>query len=163
MPLGLLQRTIQRGPFFILCSKMALPSVLALLLVASAGVSADAEVTMFANGSLSSFGLTTACELSLYDSVDCDPGVSSLATSSYGGSLDNDTLTSLVCQSACGTSIAQLRDSVETSCGSTAELVPGMTFLALVDQVWSNWNSSCFTDPTTGDNCNGISTLFPVP
>ncbi|KAJ5874990.1 uncharacterized protein N7529_003420 [Penicillium soppii] len=122
---------------------MALPSVLALLLVASAGVSADAEVTMFANGSLSSFGLTTACELSLYNSVDCDPGVSSLATSSYGGSLDNDTLTSL------------------TSCGSTAELVPGMTFLALVDQVWSNWNSSCFTDPTTGDNCNDVIAAFP--
>jgi hypothetical protein len=118
---------------------------------------------MFSNGSLSSLGLITACELSLYGSIDCDPRVSSLATSSYGGSLDNDTLTSLVCRSACGTSIAQLRDSVETSCGSTAALVPGMTFLALVDQVWSNWNASCFTDPTSGDNCNGISTLFPVP
>ncbi|RLL95511.1 hypothetical protein CFD26_104582 [Aspergillus turcosus] len=138
---------------------MVLAGVLALLLAASAGV--NAGVTMFTNGSLSSMGLTSACELSLYNSIDCDPGVSALATGSYGGSLNNATLTSLVCQSACGTSIAQLHDSVAASCGTTAALVPGMSFLALVDQVWSNWNQTCFTDPTTGDNCNDVIAAFP--
>ncbi|KAL4756310.1 LysM peptidoglycan-binding domain-containing protein [Aspergillus foveolatus] len=140
---------------------MVLPGVLALLLAASAGVNADAGVTMFPNGSLSSLGLTEACELSLYNSIDCDPGVSALATSSYGGSLNNATLASLVCQATCGTSIAQLHDSVVTSCGTTESLIPGMSFLALVDQVWSNWNQSCLTDPTTGDNCNDIIAAFP--
>lgn len=135
---------------------MVLADVLALLLAASVGVNADAGVSMFTNGSLSSLGLPSACEQSLYNSIDCDPGVSALATSSYGGSLNNATLTSLVCQSACGTSIAQLHGSVAASCGTTAALVPGMPFLALVDQVWSNWNQTCFTDPTTGDNCNGM-------
>lgn len=135
---------------------MIFTGVLALLLAVSAGVNADAGVTMFTDGSLSSLGLSSACELSLYSSIDCDPGLSSLATSSYGGSLDNATLTSLVCQSACGASIAQLHDSVAANCGTTAALVPGISFLALVDQVWSNWNQTCFTDLTTGDNCNGI-------
>ena len=82
--------------------------------------------------------------------------MSALATSSYGGSLNNATLTSLVCQSACEASIAQLHDSVAASCGTTAALVPSMPFLAMVDQIGTNWNQSCFTDPTTGDNCNGI-------
>ncbi|OQE08182.1 hypothetical protein PENVUL_c010G01802 [Penicillium vulpinum] len=140
---------------------MVLPGVLALLLMGFAGVNADAGVAMFINGSLSSLGLTPACELSLYNSIECDPGVSSLATSSYGGSVDNATLTSLVCQSTCGTSIAQLHDSVAASCSTTAELVPGMPFLALVDQVWSNWNATCFTDPTASGNCNDIIAAFP--
>ncbi|KAF7122739.1 hypothetical protein CNMCM5793_000849 [Aspergillus hiratsukae] len=140
---------------------MVLPGVLALLLAASAGVNADAGVTMFPSGSLSSLGLTSACESPLYNSIDCDPGVSALVTSSYGGSLNNATLTSLVCQSTCEASIAQLHDSVAASCGTTAALVPGMPFLALVDQVWSNWNQTCFTDPTTGDNCNDVIAAFP--
>lgn len=134
---------------------MIFTGVLAVLLAASTGVNADAGVTMFTSGSLSSLGLSSACELSLYNSIDCDPGVSFLATSSYGGSLNNATLTSLVCQSACEKSIAQLHDSVAANCGTNAALVPGMSFLALVDQTWSNWNQTCFTDPTTGDNCNG--------
>ncbi|PYH48037.1 LysM peptidoglycan-binding domain-containing protein [Aspergillus saccharolyticus JOP 1030-1] len=70
------------------------------------------------------------------------------------GNRYNATLTTLLCASSCEASLAQLHDSVSASCGSSAELIPGMSFLALVDQVWSSWNHSCFADPTTGENCN---------
>lgn len=141
---------------------MVLAGVLALLLVTSVSVNADVGVSMFTNGSLSSLSLPSACELSLYNSIDCDPGVLVLVTSSYGGSLNNATLTSLVCQSACRTSITQLHDSMAANCGTTAALIPGVPFLTLVNQVWSNWNQTCFTNPTINDNYNSIKTLFPV-
>lgn len=116
-----------------------------------------AGISMFSNGSLSSFGLTSACEQALYQNILCDDAVSSLSTDTYVGSFDNSTLTALVCDAGCEASIAQLHDAVAAGCGTTAGLVPGLPFLGLVDQLWSNWNQSCFTDPTTGENCNGES------
>ncbi|KAE8150987.1 hypothetical protein BDV25DRAFT_171767 [Aspergillus avenaceus] len=58
-------------------------------------------------------------------------------------------------------SIAKFHSSVLASCGESAELVPGLPFLGLVDQVWSNWNQSCFVDPDTGKNCNDVIAAFP--
>lgn len=116
-----------------------------------------AGISMFSNGSLSGFGLTSACEEALYQNIYCDDAVSSLSTDTYVGSFDNSTLTALVCDAGCEATIAQLHDAVAASCGTTAELVPGLPFLGIVDQLWSNWNQSCFTDPITGENCNGES------
>jgi len=116
---------------------------------------AFAGFSMFPNGTLSSMDLTSACESALYQTVYCDDATSSLMTSSYIGSFDNSTLTALVCDTGCEISIAQLHDSVLASCGEATDLVPGLPFLGLVDMLWSNWNQSCFVDPTTGDNCNG--------
>ncbi|PMD34386.1 carbohydrate-binding module family 50 [Hyaloscypha variabilis F] len=117
---------------------------------------AFAGFSMFPNGTLSSMDLTSACESALYQTVYCDDATSSLMTSSYIGSFDNSTLTALVCDTGCESSIAQLHDSVLASCGEATDLVPGLPFLGLVDMLWSNWNQSCFVDPTTGDNCNDL-------
>ncbi|KAL4973054.1 hypothetical protein BDW66DRAFT_162375 [Aspergillus desertorum] len=91
------------------------------------------SVSMFPNGTLSGLGLSAACE----DALTGDAAT-----------------TALVCAASCEASIAQLHDSVSASCGSSAELIPGMSYLDLVNQLWSSWNQSCFTDPTTGVNCN---------
>ncbi|RAH47432.1 LysM peptidoglycan-binding domain-containing protein [Aspergillus brunneoviolaceus CBS 621.78] len=112
------------------------------------------EVSMFQNGSLASLGLTTTCEEALYQSVACDPAISSLTSDDYLGSFDNATLTALVCASSCEKSIKQLQSSVLTGCGDEAGLIPGLPFVGLVDMLWANWNQSCFMDPTTGENCN---------
>ncbi|PWY73017.1 hypothetical protein BO70DRAFT_297465 [Aspergillus heteromorphus CBS 117.55] len=111
-------------------------------------------LSMFPNGSLSGLDLSSACEDALSQKIYCDETVSSLITDDYIGSFDNSTLTALVCASSCGSSIAELHESVSASCGTTADLIPGISFLALVDELWSNWNQSCITDPTTGENCN---------
>lgn len=117
-------------------------------------------VMMFPNGTLSGLDLSSTCEDALYQTVDCDDNISSLFTDGYIGSFDNVTMTSLVCAASCEASIAMMYDSVSTSCGDSAELIPGMSYLALVNQLWSNWNQSCFVDPTTGENCNGEDTLI---
>lgn len=117
---------------------------------------------MFPNGSLASLGLDSACETVLYETIYCDDETAELMTSSYLGSLDNATLTSSVCDSGCGTSLAQLHDDVATNCGAGAEFVDGLAYLDLVDMLWSNWNQSCFVDPDSGDNCNGKHSLNRV-
>jgi hypothetical protein len=113
---------------------------------------------MFPNGTLSGLGLSTTCENTLYQTINCDGNVSSLVTGDYIGSFDNSTLTSLVCAESCEASISQMHDSVLANCGASAEYVTGMSYLALVDELWSGWNQSCFVDPTTGENCNGTYT-----
>ncbi|RAH75318.1 uncharacterized protein BO66DRAFT_433398 [Aspergillus aculeatinus CBS 121060] len=109
---------------------------------------------MFPNGTLSGSGLSSPCENPLYQTLDCNDAVSLIDTDDYSDSLDNATLTALICASSCEASIAQLHDSVSAKCGSSAELIPGMSFRVLVGQFWSSWNQSCFVDPKTGENCN---------
>ena len=74
-------------------------------------------------------------------------------------SLNLPVLYDTVCDAGCGSSLVQLHDNVAASCGQTANLIPGLPVLGLVDMLWSNWNQSCFVDPTTGDNCNGKRSL----
>lgn len=114
-----------------------------------------AGVAMFPNGTLSGLDLSSACETALYSTVDCDDNISSLITNDYIGSFDNATTTASVCAASCETSITNMYNSVLSSCGVSAELTQGMTYLSLINQLWSNWNQSCFVDPTTGQNCNG--------
>jgi hypothetical protein len=110
---------------------------------------------MFSNDTLSGLGLSSSCEQSLSQKIYCDDAVSFMNSNSYAGNFDNSTLTALVCADECDASIADLHDAVAINCGASAAYMPGLTFLSLVDQVWSNWNKTCFVDPTTGQNCNG--------
>ncbi|KGO45809.1 Peptidoglycan-binding Lysin subgroup [Penicillium expansum] len=119
-----------------------------------------ARVAFFPNGTLSGLGLSSTCEDALYATVDCDDEISSVMTDGYIGSLDNETLTDLICASTCEASIAELYDSVSTSCGDSAELIAGISYLSLIGQVWSSWNQSCFVDLTTGQNCNDVIAKF---
>ena len=112
-------------------------------------------VAMFSNGTLSTQGLSTACENALYQTVDCDDTISSLVTNDYIGSFDNSTTTNSVCSSTCEASIVELYDLVSINCGISAEFVSGVSYLSLINQLWSGWNQSCFTDPESGENCNG--------
>ncbi|KAH8696451.1 hypothetical protein BGW36DRAFT_297138 [Talaromyces proteolyticus] len=120
-----------------------------------------AGISIFPNGSLSNLNLTPNCENSLYQKVNCDGSISILGSSSYVGSFDNSTLTALICDAGCGSSISDLHNAVSANCGNTVGLIPGLPFLGLVDMFWSNWNQSCFVDPTTNKNCNDVIAAFP--
>lgn len=117
-------------------------------------------ISLFPNGSLSGVGLTSACETALYLEINCPSATLSLMTTSYVGSFNNATTTTEVCAASCGTAIAKLQQNISMSCGPTAGLLPGLPFVGLVDLFWSNWNQSCFNDPSTGNNCNGKNEAF---
>jgi hypothetical protein len=118
--------------------------------------------SMFPNGNLSRLNLTPACETALYQTIHCADETSTLMTGMYVGSFENQTTTTLVCDSSCETSITHLHENVALSCGESSELITGLPFLGLVDLLWNNWNQSCFIDPVTGDNCNGTIISFSV-
>ncbi|EDN91369.1 hypothetical protein SS1G_00772 [Sclerotinia sclerotiorum 1980 UF-70] len=123
--------------------------------------------SIFSSGSLSSLNLTSTCEAALYQTVYCDDDTSSLLTDGYVDSFDNSTEEALFCDAGCESSIAKLHDSVLAACGDTEGLLEGLPFLGIVDEFWSNWNQSCFTDPTTGENCNAafsnVTDLSDIP
>ncbi|KAL4962771.1 uncharacterized protein BDV14DRAFT_202405 [Aspergillus stella-maris] len=116
---------------------------------------------MFPNVSLSTIGLDPSCKAALYQTVNCADQTASLMTDGYIGSFNNDTITAQVCSAGCEASIAKLHQTIDSTCGSSASLVPGLPFLDMLDLLWGNWNQSCFVNPTTGKNCNDIIAAFP--
>lgn len=110
---------------------------------------------LFPDGSLAGVGLDSACESSLYTNISCDAAASALLAPGYLGSFDNSTLTESVCSTSCETSIGNLADKIAEACADTPNLVDGVPFKGIIDTLWGNWNQSCFTDPDTGENCNG--------
>ncbi|EXL66142.1 hypothetical protein FOPG_17668 [Fusarium oxysporum f. sp. conglutinans race 2 54008] len=78
------------------------------------------------------------------------------------GHIDSDdpAVTKMVCSKACGSSIGHMRTKVASACGSE-EMIPGMSYVNLVDKFWSSWNQSCFSDPKTGKYCNDVIASFP--
>lgn len=126
-----------------------------LLGLAVAARLADAAgLAMFPQGYLASSGLSTTCETTLYQSVNCPQEASDLMSDGYIDS-DDQSVTDLVCRPVCGSSIGHMRSKVASACGSE-EFVPGMSYVSLVDKFWSSWNQSCFSDPKTGKNCNSM-------
>ncbi|KAM5529504.1 hypothetical protein BFJ69_g16583 [Fusarium oxysporum] len=125
----------------------------------AAKVADAAGLAMFPQGYLADRGLSSTCEATLYQSVNCPEEASDLMTDGYIDSGD-PAVPKLVCGKVCGGSIGHMRTKVASACGAE-ELVPGMSYVSLVDQFWSSWNQSCFSDPKTGENCNGVIAAFP--
>ncbi|KAI1014460.1 hypothetical protein LB504_012235 [Fusarium proliferatum] len=116
-------------------------------------------LAMFPQGSLSSAGLPSVCEATLYQSINCADETADLAANGY---LDNDdpAVTKLVCRATCGGAIGHMRTKVASACG-TGEMVPGMSFVNMVDKLWSSWNQTCFASPKTGEFCHDVIAAFP--
>lgn len=110
-------------------------------------------LAMFPQGSLSSAGLSSVCEATLYQSINCADETADLAANGYLDS-DDPAVTKLVCRSTCGSAIGHMRTKVASACG-TEEMVPGMSYVHMVDKLWGSWNQTCFTDPKTGEFCHG--------
>ncbi|EXK26097.1 hypothetical protein FOMG_17320 [Fusarium oxysporum f. sp. melonis 26406] len=118
-----------------------------------------AGLAMFPQGYLASSGLPSTCEATLYQTVSCPDEASDLMTEGHIDS-DDPAVTKMVCSKACGSSIGHMRTKVASACGSE-EMIPGMSYVNLVDKFWSSWNQSCFSDPKTGKYCNDVIASFP--
>ncbi|KAI6747886.1 hypothetical protein FGRA07_09493 [Fusarium graminearum] len=116
-------------------------------------------LTMFRQGSLSGAGLPSVCEATLYQTMNCADQTADLAVNGYLDS-DDPAVTKLVCRAACGGAIGHMRTKIASACGDE-EMVPGMSFVYMVNNLWSNWNQACFTDPKTGEFCHDVIAAFP--
>lgn len=98
-------------------------------------------------------GLPGACRASLTRLVKCDRYTEIFLQHSYRGPLHNKTLTDSVCDESCGHSLQNWFDGVATHCQGYNVSLSAPTKLG--GQIWSGWNETCLTDPTTGEYCNG--------
>ncbi|KAF7180792.1 hypothetical protein CNMCM7691_010083 [Aspergillus felis] len=79
--------------------------------------------SIYTSSGLEDADLPRACKNSLAERIKCDPHLSSMMQLSYHGSLDNDTLTDLVCDASCEASLQQWYNSVERNCAGY--IMPG--------------------------------------
>jgi hypothetical protein len=112
-----------------------------------------AGFAMFPQGSMTNRGLSSSCEATLYQTVRCPEEAANLVAP--GNTIADDAaLLESVCHKTCGGSIGHQSSKVALACG-TEEFFSGITYVSLIDQLWSSWNKTCVTDPKTGKNCNG--------
>lgn len=117
--------------------------------------------SIYTSSGLEDADLPRACKNSLAERIKSDPHLSSMMELSYHGSLDNDTLTDLVCDASCEASLRQWYNSVERNC--VCYMMPGgsppVVFGA---RMWAGFNETCSKDKGTGEYCNGIPNMSPV-
>lgn len=95
--------------------------------------------------------ISQQCISALEATISCDPY---LRTSVLGDSisfLDTATLDSL-CTSTCGTSLAKYHQTVQSACGQGPELWQGTPATLYGDQIWAQYNITCFKD-SKGQYC----------
>ncbi|RDW72346.1 LysM peptidoglycan-binding domain-containing protein [Aspergillus mulundensis] len=110
--------------------------------------------------SFSDSGLPEDCEKALYAEIYCDDYVQELSEPVYHGSLGDESFTNSVCASSCGDSLRNFHDNVVAKCGTSAEALPGVPALSVVDAVWSGWNETCLR-ASNGSFCNDILVTYP--
>ncbi|KAK3302812.1 uncharacterized protein B0T15DRAFT_371689, partial [Chaetomium strumarium] len=114
-----------------------------------------------AQDTLAGFGLSSACELVLYQPISCDPYVKTLGSKAYHGSPGDKAFTDTVCSATCSTALGVARRRITTACAATPNLFPGYPVIAVIDSVVSGWNETCLKD-TDGEYCNAKIEAFPA-
>ncbi|KAI0383271.1 hypothetical protein F5Y04DRAFT_278977 [Hypomontagnella monticulosa] len=113
-------------------------------------------------GQFSGLGLASACEQTLYQTINCDAYVADLGQKVYHGSLGNDSLTDSVCADTCQTALATARTNISDTCASTPNLFEGYPVSALIDSIQTGWNETCLRDIKTSKYCNDIMASWNV-
>ncbi|CAG8905451.1 unnamed protein product [Penicillium egyptiacum] len=110
--------------------------------------------SIYSSTSLEEIDLPDACKTSLTAKIKCDTYLGSMMSRSWHGSLNNDTLTDLVCDTSCGESLSEWFTVVQNNCGgynisgSPPELYGG--------RIWAGYNETCSKDKDTDEYCNDI-------
>ncbi|KAL2752051.1 glycoside hydrolase family 55 protein [Sodiomyces alcalophilus JCM 7366] len=94
------------------------------------------------------------CKMALTGLIKCHDEVEDFQSPRYRGSLENATLTDLVCQSSCGESLSSWVSVVQRVCSADAT-GDGPPILHGA-RMYAGWNETCLLDPTTGRNCNDV-------
>ncbi|PGH27695.1 hypothetical protein AJ80_00710 [Polytolypa hystricis UAMH7299] len=104
--------------------------------------------------------LPGSCITALTATIKCHDTVFSFWEPAYHGTLEDDSLTDLVCDQGCGNSLASWFNTVERNCeGYTLFDRPPNLFGG---NMWTGWNETCYKDPTTDRYCNDIINEFTL-
>ncbi|KAA8650192.1 uncharacterized protein ATNIH1004_002873 [Aspergillus tanneri] len=104
---------------------------------------------------LNLFGQT--CQTSLTQRIDCHDDTY-LLRDSWRGGLDNNTLTDLICDTGCETSIASWFHGVTNNCAEAEEKEQAPSLRG--GRLWAAWNETCQKDPTTDTYCGDVIDKF---
>lgn len=126
-----------------------------LLLPSLLGQLSNAQLNLFINGTQSTENLSQACTSALNTTIACDAYLLQLASTDYYGSLNNASLQSTVCATACGSSLSSYHNNVATACANDPEPWQGIPAVWAGDVLWATFNTTCLKDPGTGQFCIG--------
>jgi hypothetical protein len=112
--------------------------------------------------SLKDLGLGDTCEQVLYQSLKCDDYVARFSSSSYHRSLNDQALTTSVCDKSCQGALTTFSRRANVACAGK-ELFPGYPVAALIDTIWGGWNETCVFDiAALAKNCNGKDWVYHI-
>ncbi|KAJ6007783.1 hypothetical protein N7540_011759 [Penicillium herquei] len=120
----------------------------------TAGQRKFAGFSIYSGTTLDALDLSQSCKTSMMAPIKCDDFLGTIMAPGYHGSLNNDTLTELVCDSTCGENIKDWFETVQQDCagynisGAAPELYGG--------RMWAAYNETCSKDPSSGKYCNAI-------
>lgn len=100
------------------------------------------------------------CRMALAERVECHDEVESFQSLGYRGSLENQTLTDLVCQPSCGESLADYVSGVRRLCRD-ANVGAGPADLYGA-RMHAGYNETCLRDTDSGRYCNDVIDEFTV-
>ncbi|EPS32683.1 putative exo-beta-1,3-glucanase [Penicillium oxalicum 114-2] len=110
--------------------------------------------SIYTSANLENLDLPDSCRTSLVATIKCDSFAQSMMSRSWHGSLGNDTLTDLVCDTSCGESLRDWFTLVQHNCAgykindSPPELYGG--------RVWAGYNETCMKDKNSDKYCNAV-------
>lgn len=104
-------------------------------------------------------GLTATCATALTQTIHCADYFLLYQSPMVGRPIGNTTVTDLLCDSSCGTSLKSWFDNVASNCAN--QTIGGDTPPTLLGgYIWEGYNQTCLKDPTTGDYCTGQLSLL---
>ncbi|CAG8018440.1 unnamed protein product [Penicillium nalgiovense] len=115
--------------------------------------------SIYSSDSLEKIDLPDTCKTSLAADIKCETYLENMMSRKWHGSLNNDTLTDLVCDTSCGESLSEWFGAVQNNCGgynisgSPPELYGG--------RIWAGYNETCSKDKATDKYCNGMLQTSP--
>lgn len=106
--------------------------------------------------------LSGDCKTALTQRIDCHSYVETFGRLRYYGSLDNSTLTSLVCDIRCGESLQSWVNNVEAECGPAATFDDGSLLTLIGGRMLSAYRQTCLKDANSvGIRFISVTTVNP--
>jgi len=144
---------LSRSPGLLDIIAMARILYLALGAILSGISPVEGAFTLY-NSTFLDVTLGEGCISALSSSIECLDYVKLFTQPTYRGSLNNDTLTDLICATGCSASLKSWFDSVAVNC--EGKLLNNALPTKFGGYIWAGFNETCLKDPVTGDYCNGM-------
>ncbi|KAH6696865.1 pectate lyase superfamily protein-domain-containing protein [Plectosphaerella plurivora] len=106
--------------------------------------------------------LSDNCKMALTERIECHEEVQTFQSLGFRASLENQTLTDLVCQASCGTSLEDYVSNVRRFCGNAMVKALASSPHLYGSRMHAGFNETCLKDKTTGRYCNDVIAEFTI-